>query len=85
MRENIHKILKYSEYYFLLLAVSVMRYSASAFGFAVSNLKCALSEVLHASPWPTNLYAGASGLRGWLADEREHKYTFYGSRFYKQL
>lgn len=68
------------------LAVSVMRYSASAFGFAVSNLKCTFMKFCTFLPGPQISCWGLWFKRVVSRWEREHdKYTFYGSRFYKQL
>lgn len=68
------------------LAVSVMRYSASAFGFAVSNLKCTFMKFCTFLPGPQISRWGLWFKRVVSRWEREHnKHTFYGSRFYKQL
>lgn len=68
------------------LAVSVMRYSASAFGFAVSNLKCTFMKFCTFLPGPQISCWGLWFKRVVSRWERARdKYTFYGSRFCKQL
>lgn len=68
------------------LAVSVMRYSASAFGFAVSNLKCTFMKFCTFLPGPQISHWGLWFKRVVSRWEREHdKHTFYGSHFYRQL
>lgn len=51
MKHINHEAVKSEWVFSFFLAVSVMRYSASAFGFAVSSLKCPHhDEVLHGFP-----------------------------------